>query len=167
MKMNCGPLKGWLATMWTGGIIRKSSDIQQARISLAAFDKQALYGIIDKAKETNVINVDQIAEVANVNEMAAEVCWLSNREFEVDEYVHGLGLDWLPEEAKKDPKFSVDIEAFVAVCRLVDEKRLTLTFLERVKCKTKMFAGVSALESMSEIIKVVDGPTVMFLIGSP
>ena len=153
--------------MWTGGIIRKLNDIQQARISLVSFDKQALRDVVEKAKETNIINADQIAKIVNIDRMTAEVCWLSNREFEVDEYVHGVGLDWLPERAKKDPKFSVDIEGFVAVCKLVDEKKLELTFLEHVKCKTKIFAGVSALDSMSEIIKVVDGPVVMFLIGTP
>jgi hypothetical protein len=107
------------------------------------------------------------AKVINIDEMSAQVCWLGNQRYEVGNYVEGIRLEWLPEEAKTSHEASRRLRGFLAICELYDEEKLKLIEVRKIAWQTTIFTGILALDQMAEVMKLSDSPLAIHFIGYP
>jgi hypothetical protein len=149
--------------MWTKGIIRKCDKIQQGKFVLSRYNKQNLYNLLNNDE----VNINDLKEIIHIDEMYVKACWLANQENEINDYVEGIGLEWLPKKTKTEHNASIKLKGLLAICELYDDEKLKLFEIRKISWETTIYAGISALKEMHEIMDIYDMPLAMFLIGQP
>ncbi|KAG2183277.1 hypothetical protein INT43_006281 [Umbelopsis isabellina] len=149
--------------MWTKGVIRKHEKIQQGRFALPSYNKHDLYELMNN----DDINIEDLEKAVNINKIRVEVCWLANQEHELADYVEGIGFEWLPEETKAKHEASTYAKGLLAICELYNDECLRIIEIRKIGWQTTIYAGISALEEMHNIMKQSNKPLAMFLIGQP